>query len=239
MTRIAAQKVKTILIVEDEDKIREVLISYLNKEGFQTIESATGIQAMDYVRSGRVDLLILDLMLPDISGVEVCKAIRQFSSIPIIMLTARVSEDDRVQGLTQGADDYVVKPFSPRELTARVKAILRRSQDDSLLAEAISFQHDDLVIRPLKNEVYKKGNLVNLTPIEYKLLLILAHHPNRTFTRDELIDKVLGFDFEGDTRAIDQHIKNLRHKIETNPKKPHYIVTVFSVGYRFTGGESS
>ncbi|NOU71067.1 response regulator [Paenibacillus sp. LMG 31458] len=230
---------KTILIVDDEEKIREVVASYLQNEGYAIIQSGTGNKALELVRGGNVDLLILDLMLPDMSGEDVCRAIRQFSPVPVIMLTAKVSEDDRVQGLTLGADDYVVKPFSPRELTARVKAILRRTQDDTLLAEIISFHNDDLVIRPMKHEVYKMGNLISLTPNEYKLLLILAHHPNRTFTREELIEKVLGFDFEGDTRSIDQHVKNLRQKIESDPKKPQYIVTVFSVGYRFTGGESS
>lgn len=230
---------KTILIVDDEEKIREVVASYLQNEGYATIQSGTGNKALELVRGGNVDLLILDLMLPDMTGEDVCRAIRQFSPVPVIMLTAKVSEDDRVQGLTLGADDYVVKPFSPRELTARVKAILRRTQDDTLLAEIISFHNDDLVIRPMKHEVYKIGNLISLTPNEYKLLLILAHHPNRTFTREELIEKLLGFDFEGDTRSIDQHVKNLRQKIESDPKKPKYIVTVFSVGYRFTGGESS
>lgn len=230
---------KTILIVDDEEKIREVVASYLQNEGYATIQSGTGNKALELVRGGNVDLLILDLMLPDMNGEDVCRAIRQFSPVPVIMLTAKVSEDDRVQGLTLGADDYVVKPFSPRELTARVKAILRRTQDDTLLAEIISFHNDDLVIRPMKHEVYKIGNLISLTPNEYKLLLILAHHPNRTFTREELIEKLLGFDFEGDTRSIDQHVKNLRQKIESDPKKPKYIVTVFSVGYRFTGGESS
>ncbi|MDQ0900736.1 MULTISPECIES: response regulator transcription factor [unclassified Paenibacillus] len=230
---------KTILIVDDEEKIREVVASYLQNEGYATIQTGTGNKALELVRGGNVDLLILDLMLPDMSGEDVCRVIRQFSPVPVIMLTAKVSEDDRVQGLTLGADDYVVKPFSPRELTARVKAILRRTQDDTLLAEVISFHNDDLVIRPMKHEVYKIGNLISLTPNEYKLLLILAHHPNRTFTREELIEKLLGFDFEGDTRSIDQHVKNLRQKIESDPKKPKYIVTVFSVGYRFTGGESS
>jgi two-component system response regulator ResD len=230
---------KTILIVDDEEKIREVVVSYLQIEGYQTVEAGTGNQALEFVRGGNIDLIILDLMLPDMSGEDVCRAIRQFSPIPVIMLTAKVSEDNRVHGLTLGADDYVVKPFSPRELTARVKANLRRAQDDTLLAETISFQNGDLIIRPSKHEVYKKGSLVSLTPNEYKLLLILVRHPNRTFTREELIEKVLGIDFEGDARSIDQHVKNLRHKIESDPKKPQYIVTVFSIGYRFTGGESS
>ncbi|MBP1964291.1 response regulator transcription factor [Paenibacillus aceris] len=229
---------KTILIVDDEEKIREVVVSYLQSEGYQTVEAGTGIKALEWVRRGNIDLIILDLMLPDMSGENVCKGIRQFSPVPVIMLTAKVSEDDRVQGLTLGADDYVVKPFSPRELTARVKAIMRRAQDDTLLAETISFQSDDLSIQPSRHEVYKKGNLVNLTPNEYKLLLIMARHPNRTFTREQLIEKVLGFDFEGDARSIDQHVKNLRQKIESDPKKPQYIVTIFSVGYQFKGGDA-
>lgn len=229
---------KTILIVDDEEKIREVVVSYLQSEGYHTVEAGTGNQALEWVRRGNIDLIILDLMLPDMSGENVCREIRQFSTVPVIMLTAKVSEDDRVQGLTIGADDYVVKPFSPRELTARVKAIMRRAQDDTLLAETISFQSDDLRIQPSKHEVYKKGDLVNLTPNEYKLLLIMARHPNRTFTREQLIEKVLGFDFEGDARSIDQHVKNLRQKIESDPKKPQYILTIFSVGYRFKGGDA-
>lgn len=230
---------KTVLMVDDEAKIRDVVVSYLHKEGFRTVEADTGHRALESVRGGSIDLVILDLMLPDLSGEEVCKAIRQFSPIPVIMLTAKSAEDDRVQGLSLGADDYVLKPFSPRELVARVKAILRRSQDDALLAETVSYREGELVIRPSMHEVYKNGNSVNLTPNEYKLLLTLARHPGRTFAREELIEKVLGFDFAGDTRAIDQHVKNLRQKIETDPKHPQYIATVFAVGYRFAGGEIS
>lgn len=229
---------KTILMVDDEEKIREVVISYLAKDGFKTMEAASGKEALEHVRGGNVDLVILDLMLPDVSGEEVCRSIRQFSAVPVIMLTAKVGEDDRVHGLTLGADDYVLKPFSPRELLARVKAIMRRTQSDSLLAETISFQNSDLVIQPSKHEVYKKGELVSLTPNEYKLLLTMARHPDRAFGREELIEKVLGFDFDGDARAIDQHVKNLRQKIESDPKSPQYIVTVFAVGYRFSGGAS-
>ncbi|WP_248928345.1 response regulator transcription factor [Paenibacillus hamazuiensis] len=228
---------KTILIVDDEEKIREVVVSYLQKDGFLTIEAGTGKNALELVHGGNIDLVILDLMLPDLSGEEVCRAIRQFSPVPVIMLTAKISEDDRVQGLSLGADDYVLKPFSPRELIARVKANLRRAFDDRLLAETISFQGGDLVIHPSKHEVFKAGRPVRLTPNEYKLLITFARHPQRTFTREELVEKVLGFDFDGDARAIDQHVKNLRHKIESNPKNPLYVITVFGVGYRFSGGE--
>ncbi|MGG1552338.1 response regulator transcription factor [Paenibacillus ferrarius] len=230
---------KTILMVDDEEKIREVVVSYLQKDGFHTLEADTGKKALDLVRGGNIDLVILDLMLPDLSGEEVCKSIRQFSTIPIIMLTAKVTEDDRVQGLSLGADDYVLKPFSTRELIARVKANLRRAHDDTLLAETISFKGGDLTLHPLKHEVFKNGNPVALTPNEYKLLQTFARHPGRTFTREELVEKVLGFDFEGDVRAIDQHVKNLRQKIESDPKSPQYVITVFAVGYRFAGGESA
>jgi two-component system, OmpR family, response regulator ResD len=227
---------RTIIVVDDEAKIREVVVSYLQKEGFRTTEADTGAKALDLVRGGSADLVILDLMLPDMSGEEVCKAIRQFSPVPVIMLTAKISEDDKIHGLTLGADDYVVKPFSPRELVARVKANLRRAEEDRLLAETISFHGDELVIQTSEHEVQKRGTKVNLTPNEYKLLVILARHPGRTFTRDELIEKVLGYDFEGDARTIDQHVKNLRQKIETDPKKPIYIRTLFGIGYSFTGG---
>ncbi|MCZ8515046.1 response regulator transcription factor [Paenibacillus filicis] len=230
---------KTVLMVDDEEKIREVVVSYLQKEGFQAMEAESGNQALELVRGGSINLVILDLMLPDMSGEEVCKKIRQFSPVPVIMLTAKVSEDDRIQGLTLGADDYVVKPFSPRELIARVKAIMRRAQKDSLLTEVISFQEDELVIHATQHEVYRHGQLVSLTPNEFKLLLTLARHPDRIFSRDELVEKVLGFDYEGDARAIDQHVKNLRHKIETDPKRPKFIITVFAVGYRFAGGDVS
>jgi two-component system, OmpR family, response regulator ResD len=230
---------KTILMVDDEEKIREVVISYLQKDGFKTIEADTGNKALDLVRSRNIDLVILDLMLPDLSGEEVCQSIRQFSTVPIIMLTAKVTEDDRVQGLSLGADDYVLKPFSTRELIARVKANLRRTQDDTLLAETISFKNGDLILHPSKHEVFKAGSAVALTPNEYKLLQTFARHPGRTFKREELIEKVLGFDFDGDVRAIDQHVKNLRQKIESDPKKPQYVITVFAVGYRFAGGEST
>ncbi|WP_127529338.1 response regulator transcription factor [Paenibacillus kobensis] len=230
---------KTILMVDDEEKIREVVVSYLQNDGFQTIEADTGNKALDLVRGGNIDLVILDLMLPDLSGEDVCKSIRQFSTIPIIMLTAKVTEDDRVQGLSLGADDYVLKPFSTRELIARVKANLRRAHDDTLLAETIFFNNGDLTLNPLKHEVIKAGRPVALTPNEYKLLHTFARHPGRTFSREELVEKVLGFDFEGDARAIDQHVKNLRYKIESDSKNPQYVITVFAVGYRFAGGDSA
>lgn len=222
--------------MEDEPKLLEVVSSYLKKEGHNTLEALTAKEAINYLINYSIDFVILDLMLPDMSGEALCQRIRQTHTLPILMLTAKVSEEDRINGLAIGADDYMVKPFSPRELVQRVKTILRRSGDEGLLAEHITYNEGELKVDARKQEVYKHGNLVNLTPIELKLLLTFGRHPNRVFSRDELVEKILGFDYEGDTRTIDQHVKNLRSKIETNPKNPRYIITVFGVGYKFTGG---
>ena len=227
---------KTILIVEDEPKLLEVVSSYLKKEGFNTLEALTANEAIHFVTNNSVDFVILDLMLPDMSGEALCQRIRQTHTLPILMLTAKVSEEDRINGLSLGADDYMVKPFSPRELVLRVKTILRRTGDEGLLAEQITYNKGELKVDARKQEVYVHGDLVNLTPNEYKLLLTFGRHPNRVFSREELVEKILGFDYEGDTRTIDQHVKNLRSKLETDPKNPRYIVTVFGVGYKFTGG---
>lgn len=229
---------KTILIVDDERKLLEVVSSYLRNASFATLEATTGKDALHFINRNSVDLVVLDLMLPDMSGEEICQKIRRHSSVPILMLTAKVKEEDRIKGLSLGADDYMVKPFSPRELVLRVKTILRRSGEGELLAEQISYNDGELKIAANLQEVYVNGQLVNLTPNEYKLLITFARHPNRIFTRDELIEKTLGFDYEGGTRTIDQHVKNLRQKIECNPKAPQYIVTVFAAGYKFTGGRS-
>lgn len=229
---------KTILIVDDEPKLLEVVSSYLKKDGFLTLEASNGKDALHYISNNNVDLVVLDLMLPDMSGEEICQTIRRQFSVPILMLTAKVNEEDRIKGLSIGADDYMIKPFSPRELVLRVKTILRRSGDGELLAEQITYNDGELKIAADKQKVYVKGQLVNLTPNEYKLLITFARRPNRIFSRDELIEKILGFDYEGGTRTIDQHVKNLRHKIESNPKAPNYIVTVFARGYKFTGERS-
>jgi len=226
---------KNVLIVDDEEKIREVIASYLNKEGYHTREAASGTEALEILRSEPVHLIILDLMLPDLPGEEVCQQIRRFSAVPILMLTAKSAEDERIQGLLMGADDYVVKPFSPREVVARVKAILRRGEQD-LLAERLTF--GELLIDTGQRKVFRHGQMVNLTPMEYKLLLILARHPHRAFSREELIEKLFGFDYEGDLRTIDQHVKNLRQKIEPIPSDPMYIQTVYGFGYRFVGDDS-
>lgn len=227
---------KKILVVDDEIKILEVVKSYLEREGFSVITETNGNNVLDTFKKEKPDLVILDLMLPGISGEELCKRLRQFSNVPILMLTAKVQESDKINGFSIGADDYLTKPFSPRELVMRVKAILRRTTDDVPLAEVMSFNNDDLVVDLRAHTVRKKGVVVNLTPNEFKILKILIRNPNRVFTREELIEKVMGFDYEGYDRTIDAHIKNLRQKIEDDTKNPVYIKTVYGVGYKFGDG---
>ncbi len=178
------------------------------------------------------DLIILDLMLPDISGEDICQTIRMDSDLPIIMLTAKSEEEDRIKGLSIGADDYVVKPFSPRELVARVKALLRRTKGSK---KTICFSKGNFIIDSSRFEVKKDGSLVVLTPTEFKLLHCLAERPGQIFTRLQLVNVILGYDFEGYDRTIDAHIKNIRHKIEDNPRNPSYIKTVYGIGYKFIG----
>ncbi|ADD03311.1 two component transcriptional regulator, winged helix family [Thermoanaerobacter italicus Ab9] len=228
---------KKIFVVDDEIKILEVVKSYLEREGFSVITETNGNNVLDTFKKEKPDLVILDLMLPGISGEELCKRIRQFSNVPILMLTAKVQESDKINGFSIGADDYLTKPFSPRELVMRVKAILRRTNDDVPLAEVISFNNDDLVVDFKAHTVKKKGVVVNLTPNEFKILKFLIRNPNRVFTREELIEKVMGFDYEGYDRTIDAHIKNLRQKIEDDTKNPMYIKTVYGVGYKFGDGD--
>jgi len=225
---------KKILVVDDEKKIVEVVKSYLENSGYLVCEAYSGMDALDKFEKENPSLVVLDLMLPDISGEEICRSLRKKSRVPIIMLTAKVEEEDILKGLKIGADDYVTKPFSPRQLVARVEAVLRRS-DEALvpLASILSFNNDDLFIDTLKYEVKKHGESVNLTPREYKLFITMVKHPEKTFTREELIYMAFGEDFDGYDRTIDTHIKNIRQKIETDPKNPKYILTIHGVGYRF------
>lgn len=226
-----------ILVVDDEAKIVEVVKSYLENRGYSVCEAYNGREALDKFERENPALVILDLMLPDISGEEICKTLRKKSRVPIIMLTAKVEEEDILEGLNIGADDYVAKPFSPRQLVARAEAVLRRASGAMIpLSGLISFNNDELVIDTLKYEVKKDGKVVNLTPNEYKLLLTMAKYPDKTFTREELISIGLGEDFNGYDRTIDTHIKNIRQKIESDPKNPRYILTVHGIGYRFGGG---
>ncbi len=220
-----------ILVVEDERKIADIVKAYLEKDGFQVTVSETGLKAISILKEG-FDLIVLDLMLPDIDGEDLCQTIRKDSDLPIIMLTAKSAEEDRIKGLSIGADDYVIKPFSPRELVARVKALLRRTRG---LKKTISINHGDLMIDSSRFEAKKSGSPVELTPTEFKLLQCLAERPGQVFTRLNLVNLILGYDFEGYDRTIDAHIKNIRHKIEDDPRNPKYIQTVYGVGYKFIG----
>jgi DNA-binding response OmpR family regulator len=223
-----------VLVVDDEPKIREVVSSYLDKAGFEPLAAGTGAEALEIFEKSAPALVILDLMLPDLPGEDVCRRLRSRSRVPIIMLTAKAAEDDSVRGLSLGADDYVTKPFSPRELMARVEAVLRRSTGEmAILAERLSFCGGDLSIDPRTNVVRKGGVPITLTPRELRLLTLLAGNPGRVFSREELIERALGGDFAGSDRTVDVHVKNLRHKIETDPGDPRYVRTVHGMGYRF------
>lgn len=225
-----------ILVVDDEEKIVEVIKSYLLKEGFQAYTAYNGKKALELYNEVKPDLVVLDLMLPDISGEDICRQIRSTADTPIIMLTAKVEEENILNGLNIGADDYITKPFSPRQLIARVNAVLRRTKANNDNTDLLIFNDGDLVINPENHVIQKNGMSLNLTPVEYEILLRLAKYPKKVFTREELITFALGEDYEGYDRTIDTHIKNLRQKLEDNTKEPRYILTVYGVGYRF-GGE--
>jgi DNA-binding response OmpR family regulator len=227
---------KNILAVDDEPKILEVISSFLKSRGYGVVCAADGREALRVLERENIALVILDLMLPGIRGEEVCARIRASSRVPIIMLTAKTEEADMLTGLRIGADDYMTKPFSLKELAARVEAVLRRTRDDlvPLLAKN-SFNGGDLVTDFEKNEVRKKGNPVGLTPSELKILSALIRRPGRVYSREELIGIALGGEFDGFDRIIDSHIKNLRRKIEDRPRRPVYVLTVHGMGYKFGG----
>lgn len=228
---------KSILVVDDEVEIVNVVKAYLQKEGYQVFTAYNGSEAIEVFNQETIDFVVLDLMLPNLSGEEVCKRIRANSQVPILMLTAKVEEYDRIYGLDIGADDYLTKPFSPKELVARVRAILRRSGTEGIKANLLEFSNGNLTIDLNRMDVKKQGDLVDLTNTEYKLLTLLAQNAGRTFTREELIVKILGYDYEGYDRTIDTHIKNLRHKIEDKSVKS--ILTIYGVGYKFVGGKNA
>lgn len=221
-----------ILIVEDEKKISDIVRSYLERDGFKVTIAGTGQTALNLIKNN-FDLIILDLMLPDIDGETICTSIREFSDVPIIMLTAKSAEDNRIKGLGMGADDYVIKPFSPRELVARVKAHLRRIKKNE--KKLLSFNNGLLLIDTPSMEVRKGEKIIPLTSTEFKILLCLAERPQIVFTRLQIVNAVQGYDFEGYDRVIDAHIKNIRHKIEDNPQKPVFLKTVYGTGYKFIG----
>lgn len=227
---------KTILVVDDEVKITQVLESYLENAGYKVACAHIGREALDLFDKLSPVLVILDLMLPDMTGEDVCRAIRRRSRVPVIMLTAKVEEEDVLKGLGIGADDYVTKPFSPKQVVARAGAILRRTLSEAVpIADEYSFNGRELVIDNLRHVIIKNGEPVALTPNEYNLLMTMVKYPTKTFTRDELINLAMGKDFEGFERVIDTHIKNIRQKIEDDPKTPKYILTVHGIGYKFNG----
>ena len=224
---------KKIVVIDDEASVQDVVRGYLEKDGYLVYVAGNGHDGLAVAERTKPGLVVLDLMLPDVPGEEICREIRSRSDVPILMLTAKASEDERVDGLALGADDYLTKPFSPRELVARVRAILRRTQGtETPLVEILSFDGGALEIDTVQHEVRRNGELVELTPNEYKLLLTLARYPGRVYSRFELINHVQGYEYEGYERTIDAHVKNLRKKIESDPKHPRYVETVFGAGYR-------
>ena len=227
---------KRILVVEDEIKIMEFIESYLNNSGYEVTKAYTGREAVEMLVKEKTDMLILDLMLPDINGEEILKSLRKKSNIPVIILTAKSSEDSMVHGLDIGADDYITKPFSPRQLVARVNALFRRSEAETD-GKILSFHKGSLLINLENYRVEKEEKEILLTPSEFKLLTVLAKRPAKVYTREELINIAFDGDYAGFDRTIDSHIKNLRAKIEDNPREPVYILTIRGVGYQFGGGE--
>jgi len=232
------ESIKRIFIVDDEKKIVEVIKSYFENNGYIVYAAYNGNNFLDLFDKINPSLVILDLMLPDISGEEICSILRSRSKVPIIMLTAKMDEDDILNGFGLGADDYVTKPFSPRQLVARANALLQRTEPEEVtLSYLNSFNEGDLIINSLNYEVKKRNNTISLTPNEYNIILTMSNHPLKIFTRAELISIVLGESFNGYDRAIDSHVKNLRRKIENDPKNPVYILTVHGIGYKFGGSK--
>jgi DNA-binding response OmpR family regulator len=225
---------KKVLVVDDDVKTVELVKLYLDRDGYQVLTAYNGVEALRVAREGYPDLIVLDLMLPDIDGLEICRTLRRESDIPIIMLTARTTDRDKLAGLDLGADDYVTKPFSPKELAARVRAVLRRLPGERGPEE---IKAGKLSMNFATHEARFGGRPLNLTTVEFKLLGILAKEPGRVHSRTSLIEEALGYDFEGFDRTIDVHILNLRRKVEPDPSHPRYIKTVYGIGYKFVGGE--
>lgn len=224
-------KVKQILVVEDESRIARIVRDYLERAGYSVAVEGNGRDALAFVGARRPDLIVLDLGLPLMDGLEFTKAVRKRSTVPIVVLTARVEENDKLVGLELGADDYMTKPFSPRELVARVRAIFRRI--DPLPDRATVIRAGDVELDRLRMQVTVHGRPVEVTPTEFELLATLARQPGRVFTRAQLLDAIRGLESESADRAIDVHVKNLRRKIEPDPRNPGHVVTVFGIGYKF------
>ncbi|MFC2031995.1 response regulator [Chloroflexota bacterium] len=222
---------KKILVVDDEKRIVEIVQAYLERDGYQVITAYDGRSALELARNNSPDLIILDLMLPEVSGWDVCRELRRESDVPIIMLTARDGTTDKIIGLELGADDYVTKPFDPKEIISRVRAVLRRSEGKAAVSKAI-LNVGDIIIDTEKRLVHRGGQNIDLTPIEFELLRVMTENPGRVYSRMYLLDKIQGDAYEGYERTIDSHIKNLRKKLELDPEHPRYIITVYGVGYK-------
>ena len=220
---------KTVLVVDDDEDLVELVKRYLEKDGYQVLTAYDGNAALNLFRLREVDLIVLDLMLPKVDGLNVCRGIRSESDVPIIMLTAKTEEEDRIKGLDLGADDYVTKPFSPGELLARIRAVLRRTSEE----EQKEVTHGALSLNFETREVLLNNEPIDLTPTEFKLLSTLVKQPRRVFSRPDLIHAALGYGYEGFERTIDVHIKNIRKKLEPDPEEPSFIKTVHGVGYKF------
>jgi two-component system alkaline phosphatase synthesis response regulator PhoP len=225
---------KRIMVVDDDVKTVELVKLYLSRDGYQVLTAYDGLEALRLARESCPDLIVLDLMLPDVDGLEVCRTLRRESDVPIIMLTARATDQDKLAGLDLGADDYVTKPFSPKELLARVRAVFRRLPGERAPEEIMTGR---LCMNLATHEAWFGGRPLNLTSVEFKLLGILAKEPGRVFSRASLIEEALGYDFEGFDRTVDVHILNLRRKLESDPSHPDFIKTIYGVGYKFVGGE--
>lgn len=224
---------KTILVVDDEPKITQLARDYLEHAGYAVVTARDGKAALATARAERPDLVVLDLGLPELDGLDVTRALRKDSHVPIIMLTARGEESDKLVGLELGADDYIVKPFSPKELVARVRAVLRRAESTALANREV-IRAGEVTLDTARLRVTVNGRAIELTATEFQLLAALAAQPGRLFTRAQLLDAVHGVAFESYERAIDAHIKNLRRKLEPNPREPRYLLTVYGVGYKFS-----
>ena len=223
---------KRVLVIDDDVKTVELVKLYLNRDGYRVLTAYDGVEALRQAREGHPDLIVLDIMLPGIDGLEVCRTLRNESEVPIIMLTAKTTDQDKLTGLSLGADDYMTKPFSPRELAARVRAVLRRLPGERSPNE---IKHGELTVNFLQHEAYLADKPLNLTLVEFKLLGVLIKEPGRVFSRAQLIERAIGYDFEGFDRTIDVHILNLRRKIEPDPKQPRYIKTIYGAGYKLAG----
>lgn len=227
------ERQQTVLIADDEAQIREILSLYFKKEGFKVIEAADGAEALVQVQAGKPDIILLDIMMPVLDGLEVCKQVRKISDVPIIMLTAKDSDDDRILGLEIGADDYISKPFNTREVVARVKAVLRRTSQSISSSNKQVLEYPNLMINLSEYRVVAFGREITFTAKEMELLWCLASNPGIVFSRNQFLEKIWGYTYYGDTRTVDTHIKRVRHKLDIPPDSSWDIMTVWGVGYKF------